>query len=628
MLIDSIRSPEDLKLMLKDELPLLADELRKIIIGQVSSCGGHLASNLGVVELTIALHYVFNAPKDKFIWDVGHQSYAHKLLTGRYDNFHTLRKYKGLSGFPKMDESPFDAFGTGHSSTSISAATGIVEGRDRNGEGFKVIAVIGDGALTSGLAFEGLNHAGQLKKDLIVVLNDNEMSISRNVGAMSAYLNRILIDETYQKFKKETKSFLENIPRVGSPMSKMAHKLEETLKGLILPGLLFEELGFNYIGPIDGHNIEQLIDTFKKLQIATGPILLHVITQKGKGYKFSEAKPSMFHGIGPFDKDTGLVSSDKNENTFSEVFGHALTVLADKDKSIIAISAAMTEGTGLDCFAQKHPERFYDVGIAEPHAVTFAAGLATQGFKPVVTVYSTFLQRAYDEIVHDVCLQRLPVVFAIDRSGIVGEDGATHQGLFDISYMRHIPNLVFMSPMDGKELEAMLKLALEHNGPSAIRYPRGKAGQPQAVGNQSPVIRMGRAEVLEYGEDIAIFAVGNTVNPALKAAVRLRADGIRPCIVNARFIKPLDSDLILALSEKIKRIVTIEENVLAGGFGSAVLECLNAAGLTEVVVKRIGINDEFAEQGSQQILREKYGLDEEGIYKTCKALFAPLPVFI
>lgn len=628
MLIESIRSPEDLKLMLKDELPLLADELRKIIIGQVSSCGGHLASNLGVVELTIALHYVFNAPKDKFIWDVGHQSYAHKLLTGRYDNFHTLRKYKGLSGFPKMDESPFDAFGTGHSSTSISAATGIVEGRDRNGEEFKVIAVIGDGALTSGLAFEGLNHAGQLKKDLIVVLNDNEMSISRNVGAMSAYLNRILIDETYQKFKKETKSFLENIPRVGSPMSKMAHKLEETLKGLILPGLLFEELGFNYIGPIDGHNIEQLIDTFEKLQIATGPILLHVITQKGKGYKFSEAKPSMFHGIGPFDKDTGLVSSDKNENTFSEVFGHALTVLADKDKSIIAISAAMTEGTGLDCFAQKHPERFYDVGIAEPHAVTFAAGLATQGFKPVVTVYSTFLQRAYDEIVHDVCLQRLPVVFAIDRSGIVGEDGATHQGLFDISYMRHIPNLVFMSPMDGKELEAMLKLALEHKGPSAIRYPRGKAGQLQAVGNQRPVIRMGRAEVLEDGEDIAIFAVGNTVNPALKAAVRLREDGIRPCIVNARFIKPLDSGLILALSEKIKRIVTIEENVLAGGFGSAVLECLNAAGLTEVVVKRIGINDEFAEQGSQQILREKYGLDEEGIYKTCKALFAPLPVFI
>lgn len=628
MLIESIRSPEDLKLMLKDELPLLADELRKIIIGQVSSCGGHLASNLGVVELTIALHYVFNAPKDKFIWDVGHQSYAHKLLTGRYDNFHTLRKYKGLSGFPKMDESPFDAFGTGHSSTSISAATGIVEGRDRNGEEFKVIAVIGDGALTSGLAFEGLNHAGQLKKDLIVVLNDNEMSISRNVGAMSAYLNRILIDETYQKFKKETKSFLENIPRVGSPMSKMAHKLEETLKGLILPGLLFEELGFNYIGPIDGHNIEQLIDTFEKLQIATGPILLHVITQKGKGYKFSEAKPSMFHGIGPFDKDTGLVSSDKNENTFSEVFGHALTVLADKDKSIIAISAAMTEGTGLDCFAQKHPERFYDVGIAEPHAVTFAAGLATQGFKPVVTVYSTFLQRAYDEIVHDVCLQRLPVVFAIDRSGIVGEDGATHQGLFDISYMRHIPNLVFMSPMDGKELEAMLKLALEHKGPSAIRYPRGKAGQLQAVGNQRPVIRMGRAEVLEYGEDIVIFAVGNTVNPALKAAVRLREDGIRPCIVNARFIKPLDSGLILALSEKIKRIVTIEENVLAGGFGSAVLECLNAAGLTEVVVKRIGINDEFAEQGSQQILREKYGLDEEGIYKTCKALFAPLPVFI
>lgn len=621
MLMEGIRSPEGLKLLLKDELPLLAEELRQIIIGQVSLGGGHLASNLGVVELTIALHYVFNTPGDKIIWDVGHQSYAHKLLTGRYGNFSTMRKYKGLSGFPKIDESPFDAFGTGHSSTSISAATGIVEGRDKNGESFKVIAVIGDGALTSGLAFEGLNHAGQLKKDLIVVLNDNEMSISKNVGAMSAYLNRILIDETYQKFKKETKSFLENIPRLGSPMSKMAHKLEETLKGLILPGILFEELGFNYIGPIDGHNIEQLIETFKRLHTSSGPILLHVITQKGKGYKFSEDKPSMFHGIGPFDMDTGLVPADKVSHTFSEVFGRALTGLAGKDESIIAISAAMTEGTGLDHFAQKYPHRFYDVGIAEPHAVTFAAGLATQGLKPVVTVYSTFLQRAYDEIVHDVCLQRLQVVFAIDRSGIVGEDGATHQGLFDISYMRHIPNLVFMSPMDGKELEMMLELALEHDGPSAIRYPRGKAVQPQPGVRLRPAIRIGKAEVLEDGEDIAIFAVGNTVAPALKAAARLREAGIRSCVVNARFIKPLDRDLITAISERVKRIVTIEENVLAGGFGSAVLECLNAAGLTEVIVKRIGIDDEFVEQGSQQILREKYGLDEEGIYKTCRALF-------
>lgn len=628
MLMEGIRSPEGLKLLLRDELPLLAEELRQIIIGQVSSGGGHLASNLGVVELTIALHYVFNTPRDKIIWDVGHQSYAHKLLTGRYDNFSTLRKYKGLSGFPKIDESPFDAFGTGHSSTSISAATGIVEGRDKKCESFKVIAVIGDGALTSGLAFEGLNHAGQLKKDLIVVLNDNEMSISKNVGAMSAYLNRILIDETYQKFKKETKSFLENIPRLGSPMSKMAHKLEETLKGLILPGILFEELGFNYIGPIDGHNLEQLIETFKRLHTSSGPILLHVITQKGKGYKFSEDKPSMFHGIGPFDMDTGLVPSDKSSQTFSEVFGRALTELAEKDERIIAISAAMTEGTGLDCFAREYPERFYDVGIAEPHAVTFAAGLATQGLKPVVTIYSTFLQRAYDEIVHDVCLQKLQVIFAIDRAGIVGEDGATHQGLFDISYMRHIPNLVFMSPMDGKELEAMLVLALEHNGPSAIRYPRGKTVDQSAAGIVRPAIRIGKAEILEEGGDVVILAVGNTVNTALKAAGRLREDGIRPCVVNARFIKPLDKDLIITLSGRIKLIVTIEENVLAGGFGSAVLECLGAAGLTEVIVKRIGIDDEFVEQGSQSILREKYGLDEEGIYRTCKALFNVLPSII
>lgn len=619
MIIRNIESPTDLKKLPKEKLPLLAEELRKIIIGQVSCDGGHLASNLGVVELTIALHYVFNAPVDKIIWDVGHQSYSHKLLTGRYRRFSTLRKYRGISGFPRIDESPFDAFGTGHSSTSISAAIGMIEARDKRGERFKVIPVIGDGAMTSGLAFEGLNHAGQLKKDIIVVLNDNEMSISRNVGALSVYLSRILTGEVYQRFKRETKSFLEHIPKLGGPVSKFAQRTEEMLKGFLLPGILFEELGFNYIGPIDGHNIELLIETFQRVKAASEPVLLHVITKKGRGYKFSEKDPCVFHGIGPFDVDTGIVTSDTTIPTYSEVFGRSLTELAQRDIRVVAISAAMREGTGLDIFAEKHPERFYDVGIAEPHAVTFAAGLASQGLRPVIAIYSTFLQRAYDEILHDVCLQNLPVIFAIDRSGIVGEDGATHQGVFDISYLRHIPNLVVMSPKDGEELKSMFRLALCLDGPSAIRYPRGKCPDAlQVTGYASESLEIGRAEVLTEGDDIAIIAIGNTVSPALKAADMLQKDGISPCVINARFIKPLDEDLILSVSGRIKRIVTVEENVLAGGFGSAVLECLNRAGVTDVSVRRIGIEDEFVEHGSQAILRKKYGLDEEGIYRISK----------
>lgn len=630
MLIKDIKSPHDLKRVPKDRLPLLANELRDVIVKQVSSGGGHLASNLGVIELTIALHYVFNAPDDRIVWDVGHQSYAHKLLTGRFERFSTLRRFKGISGFPKMDESPFDAFGTGHSSTSISASTGIIEARDlikkfkisnsksQNPE--KVIAVIGDGSMTSGLAFEGLNHAGQLKKDLIVILNDNTMSISKNVGALSAYLSRILTGDIYQRFRKEFKSFLENIPKVGSPMSKMAQKAEEALKGLLLPGMLFEELGFNYVGPIDGHNIELLIETFNRIKTSGQPILVHVVTEKGKGYKFSEEDPCIFHGIGPFDLDTGIVSSDSALPSYSDIFGSALTELARADNRIVAITAAMREGTGLDAFAKEHPERFYDVGIAEPHAVTFAAGLASQGMRPVVAVYSTFLQRAYDEIVHDVCLQKLPVVFAVDRAGIVGEDGATHQGLFDISYLRHVPNLLFMSPKDGPELKAMLSLALQHNGPSAIRYPRGRISHNAGSGMQGPELKIGKAEMLADGMDIAIIAIGNAVYPAVKAGEMLRMDGVSPCIINARFIKPIDDDLVLSVADKIKRIVTVEENLLAGGLGSAILECLNTAGLTDVQVKRIGIDDEFVEHGSQAVLRKLYKLDENGIYEAALSL--------
>lgn len=623
MRLQDIHSPADLRRLQPEQLQAIAEELRQAIIGQVSAGGGHLASNLGVIELTIALHYVLNTPVDKVIWDVGHQSYPHKLLTGRQDRFGTLRKYEGLSGFPRMDESPYDAFGTGHSSTSISAALGIASARNLRGEKFKVAAVIGDGSMTAGLAFEGLNHAGQLKKDLIVILNDNEMSISKNVGALSAYLSRILTGEMYRRFKRETKSFLEHIPKLGVPVSKMAQRTEELLKGFFLPGVLFEELGFNYIGPIDGHDLPLLIETLQRILPAETPTLIHVITRKGKGYKYSEEDPCVFHGIGPFDLDTGIAAGDTTVPTYSEVFGKALEDIAAGDHRIVAISAAMREGTGLDCFADRFPDRFYDVGIAEPHAVTFAAGLATGGIRPVVAIYSTFLQRSYDEIVHDVCLQNLPVVFAIDRAGIVGEDGPTHQGLFDISYLRHIPNLLFMAPKDGEELKHMLRFALGHNGPAAIRYPRGKVVQDAGWGHEE--IRPGHAEVLADGDDIAIIAIGHSVLPSLKAAARLGQDGIRAAVVNARFVKPLDEALIVSLAERTRRIVTVEENVLAGGFGAAIIECLNHAGISDTVVRRIGVGDEFVEHGSQAILRQKYGLDEDGIYRTARACFADLP---
>ena len=610
MVLEKIDSPLDLKKLSLDEIGILSDELRKIIIKTVSINGGHLASSLGVIETTIALHYVFNTPKDKIIWDVGHQSYSHKILTGRKDRFSTIRKENGLSGFPKIEESEYDAFGTGHSSTSISAALGILEGRDKNKEDFKVIAVIGDGAMTGGLAFEGLNNAGHLKKDLIVILNDNEMSISPNVGALSAYMNRILTGEFYRKFKKETKSFLEGIPKVGGQVAKIAQKAEETIKGILLPGVLFEELGFDYVGPIDGHNTELLIETLKRIKSSTSPTLIHVITKKGKGYEFSEKNPCGFHGVGPFELETGSQISSTANITYGETFGNFLSDLAEADQRIIAISAAMKEGTGLNCFADKFPDRFYDVGIAEPHAVTFAAGLASQGLKPVVAIYSTFLQRAYDEIVHDVCLQKLPVVFAIDRAGIVGEDGPTHHGLFDISYLRHVPNLVFMAPKDGPELKQMLEFVIKYQGPSAIRYPRGKV--PESL-LECPDVNMGKGEMLRDGTDIALLAIGSCVMPALKAAKRLERDGINAAVLNARFIKPLDGELILSIASRIPKIITIEENSLQCGFGSSVLECLNESCVT-AKVRRLGIRDSFVEQGHPDSLRAKYGLDEEGIY--------------
>ncbi len=613
MYLELIKSPSDIKKLSFPELKKLAEEMRQEIVYRVSKNGGHLASNLGVVELSIAIHYVFNSPVDKIIWDVGHQSYPHKLITGRYERFSDLRKYKGISGFPKREESEHDAFGTGHSSTSISAAMGIIEGRDKNKQDFKVIAVIGDGAMTAGLALEGLNNAGDLKKDLIVVLNDNEMSISPNVGALSAYLNRILTGERFQKFKKETKAFLESIPRLGDKAAKIAQKTEEMLKGLFLPGILFEELGFNYVGPIDGHNVELLIDTFKRIKTSLSPVLIHVITKKGKGYEFSEKDPSMFHGIGPFKLETGLPITGDGL-AYSEVFGETLTELAKRDDKIIAITAAMKEGTGLEHFAKKYPERFYDVGIAEPHAVTFAAGLATRGLKPVVAIYSTFLQRSYDEIVHDVCLQNLHVVFAIDRAGIVGEDGPTHNGTFDLSYLRHIPNLIVMSPKDDIEFKYMLELALNHDGPIAIRYPRGKVKSLISPPSSLIPFNIGKAEILREGKDVALIALGNTVHPSIQAAERLMKEGISAMVVNARFIKPLDHNLISSVALTVPRIITIEENALQGGFGSAVIEFLNEVEVNNVKVRRLGIPDVFIEQGQQNELRRIYGLDEKGIY--------------
>ncbi|KJU83998.1 1-deoxy-D-xylulose-5-phosphate synthase [Candidatus Magnetobacterium bavaricum] len=560
MRLNEIKGPASIKRLCIEELKDLAQEIREVIIKQVSLTGGHLASNLGVIELTLALHYVFNSPIDKIIWDVGHQSYPHKLLTGRLDRFPTLRQYGGLSGFPKREESPHDPYGTGHSSTSISAALGIVEGRERLGRVFKVIAVIGDGAMTGGLAFEGLNHAGHLKRDIIVVLNDNEMSISKNVGALSSYLTRIMTCNMYKKLKKETKSFIEFIPKVGEHVSRIAQKTEDTLKYFILPGMLFEELGFTYIGPIEGHDIGKLIDAFECIKDSAGPTLVHIITRKGKGYEFSERYPCTFHGVGPFEPDTGESKKCQLRPSFSELFGQAMVGLAESDPRVIAITAAMTEGTGLETFAKRFPERFYDVGIAEPHAVTFAAGLSVQGLRPVVAVYSTFLQRAYDEIVHDVCLQKLPVIFAIDRAGIVGEDGPTHQGLFDISYLRHVPNLTIMAPKNGFELREMLKIAINHGLPAVIRFSRDSVCEDME--EFCLPVQYGKAEVIMQGKDIAFLATGQCVLSAYMAAKTLLAEGIEAEVVNMRFIKPLDTEFILNLVKRIKRIITIEENVV------------------------------------------------------------------
>jgi 1-deoxy-D-xylulose-5-phosphate synthase len=620
--LETINSPADLKTLSRSELPVLASEIRNVIIEVVSKNGGHLAPSLGVVELAIAIHYVFSAPADKIIWDVGHQSYAHKLLTGRRERFHTLRQHDGICGFTRMSESPYDAFSTGHSSTSISAGLGIACAKRLKNDKSKVIAVIGDGSMTAGLAYEGLNQAGDINKNILVILNDNDMSIAHNVGALSSFLSRTFSAKYLQDFKKELKDFLKSLPKVGDDIYQFAKRSKESFKTFITPGMLFEAFNFEYFGPINGHNLNHLIDILNNIKCLNEPVLLHVSTKKGKGYPPAEKNPVYFHGVGCFNADTGKsLNKQCTVPTYTQVFGETLLQLAKEDERIVAVTAAMPEGTGLVKFAEAYPDRFFDVGIAEQHAVTFAAGLAAEGLKPVVAIYSTFLQRAYDQILHDVCLEALPVVFAVDRGGIVGEDGATHNGVFDLSYLRSLPNMVLMAPKDENELVRMLTTSLAHKGPVAFRYPRGEVEGVKAEKRDLP-LPIGKGEVLQRGNDVLILAIGRSVSDALIAHATLAEQGISATVVNCRFVKPLDVDLIGALAREIPRIITVEENVRQGGFGSAVLECLSDQRTTGFHLECIGIPDIFVEHGPQKMLRSKYGIDASSIVDAAKRLTA------
>ncbi|MBI9089272.1 MAG: 1-deoxy-D-xylulose-5-phosphate synthase [Desulfobacterium sp.] len=619
-LLKNIRTGEDLKKLSRKELPILAKEIRERIISVVSKNGGHLASSLGAVELTLAIHYVFDLPTDTLVWDVGHQAYAHKLLTGRNETFDTLRTHKGITGFTKMSESPCDGFTVGHSSTSISAGLGIASGRHLNKETGKVLSVIGDGSLTAGLAFEGLNQAGDSKRDLIVILNDNDMSISPNVGALSSFLSRTFSSKYLQNLKKEFGTFLKSLPGIGDDIYKIAKRSEDSFKTFVTPGMLFEAFNFDYFGPINGHNLTHLVDILENIKKLDEPVLLHVITKKGKGYPPAEENPVYFHGVGSFNIDTG--SCAKKGGTvpsYTDVFGCTMVDLAKTDPRIVAVTAAMPEGTGLNTFAERYPDRFFDVGIAEQHAVTFAAGLASQGLKPVVAIYSTFMQRAYDQILHDACIESHPVVFALDRGGIVGEDGPTHHGLFDFAFLRNIPNLTIMAPRDENQLARMLKTAIDHDGPIALRYPRGK-GEGVVVDPEIKPLPLGKGELVRNGEDIAIIAVGRMVGEAIKAACELETLGISCAVVDARFIKPLDKQLLLDTVDRTRAIVTVEEHVLDGGFGSAVLELLADNDRFNCKIRRVGIRDTFVEHGSQEILRSEYGVDDKAIVKAAREI--------
>jgi 1-deoxy-D-xylulose-5-phosphate synthase len=612
MLLETINSPADLKKLTPEQLPELAAEVREFLLKTVSVTGGHLGSNLGTVELSIALHYCFDSPTDKIIWDVGHQAYTHKILTGRRERFHTQRQYQGISGFPRRSESEHDAFGVGHSSTSISAGLGMAAAASLDGTRSHSIAVIGDGSLTGGMAFEALNQAGHLKKNLIVILNDNEMSISRNVGAFSAFISRKMTGRYYRDLKKEMQILIKHIPAFGTDILHFARRAENSLKGFLTPGALFEALGFDYLGPLDGHDLTQLVDVFTNINELDGPLLVHIMTTKGKGYKPAEDTPSLYHGVGAFDVATGKGAAKPAIKSYTDLFGETLVQLAAEDKKIVAITAAMPDGTGLNKFSQQFPERFFDVGIAEQHAMTFAAGLAADGFKPVVAIYSTFVQRAYDQIFHDICLQNLPVTLAMDRAGLVGDDGPTHHGAFDISFLRHLPGITIMAPKDENELRHLLKTAVYSGVPIAFRYPRG-AGYGVELDRELKCLEIGKGEQLLDGNDVTIIAIGATVYPALQAAEALKRAGIAAGVVNARFVKPLDKELILTVARHTGRIVTVEENALQGGFGSAVLELLYDNGIRDVKVKRLGLPDCYIEQGSQAQLRKNVGIDADGI---------------
>jgi 1-deoxy-D-xylulose-5-phosphate synthase len=620
-LLTTINSPADLKRVPLARLPELAEEIREQIISVTAANGGHLASNLGVVELTLALHYLLESPADKIVWDTSNQAYTHKLLTGRRGEFPTLRQYGGLSGFCKREESPYDTFNAGHAGTGVSAAVGMAVARDLEEQSHKVVCVVGDGAMTSGMTLEAMEHAGGLSRDLVVILNDNQMSISPNVGSLSAYLNRTFTGEFMTRIKTETGHLLRAIPGVGGQIGMFAHRAEELAKGLFLPGLLFEELGFRYVGPIDGHNFGHLLPTLENVLKLKGPTLLHVITKKGLGYEPAMKDPVWFHACPAFNRATGRPLKKAVIPSYTAVAVTTLRRLARADRRIVAITAAMSEGTGLTEFAKEFPDRLFDVGIAEQHAVTFAAGLATQGVRPVVAMYSTFLQRAYDQVVHDVATQNLPVTFCIDRGGLVAEDGTTHHGAIDFAFLRHVPNMVVMAPKDENELQHMIKTCLNHPGTASVRYSRG-SGWGVALDPFPMEVPIGRGELLRDGCDVALIAIGVMVVPALQAAERLADEGISAAVVNARFVKPLDHALIGQVAGRVKCLLTVEEGCRMGGFGSAVLESLSDQALGDLPTKVIGLPDHYIEQGPQDLLRLRYGLTADGIYEEVKALMA------
>ncbi len=614
--LERVNSPEDLKGLSIDELNELASEIRRYMIEVLSKNGGHVAPNLGAVELTLALHYVFNSPTDRLIWDVGHQAYVHKIITGRREAFKTIRQYGGISGFLKRDESPHDIFGAGHAGTALSAAMGVVIARDMKGEDWKVVAIVGDGALTAGMALEALNQIGQLKKDMIIILNDNKMSIDENVGALSNYFAKLVTSPVYDRFKEDVWELLGKLPSkyLSLRAREVARKIKETLQHFAVPSILFEELGYRYVGPFDGHDIKLLIDNLNRVKNLKGPTIVHVLTVKGKGYEPAEKNPEYFHGLGPFDPETGKPLPKKDTRPrYTKVFGQTLLEFAKKDPKIVAITAAMPLGTGLNYIRDELPDQYIDVGIAEQHAVTLAGGLAVEGMKPFATIYSTFLQRAFDKIIHDIALQKLPVRFAIDRGGLVGEDGPTHHGVFDLSYLRMIPNMVVMAPRDGEQLRDMIRTAVEYNeGPIAFRYPRDKVPFEPDMSREPQPVPIGKGEILKEDGDVLVLAIGAMVLPSLEAAKKLAEKGFNLKVVDARFVKPLDEELILDLASSAKAIITVEENALLGGFGSAVLELLASKGIMKPTLN-IGIPDKFIEHGPRAVLLEKVGLDASGI---------------